>query len=238
MIPAALIAHYQQLIAGTSRRVVKQGISVGMSTAWEFGTGDLETMKRLMDRDVTGQSWRDLEAENGADWLPRVFDALWTSNHDWLWVRNDGQKTRKALAAAKITQIKSATEKLGRLLDEFRSIVAPTGAGPGQNLDAWPDSPALRNALSSLTERCERFDLAGMRHNPAANAVLSARESGREYLRALVATLDGMEFRFGEKRTPSKALIDLADIAAGTEGAIDYDAFYAVLQPEKKSRRQ
>lgn len=222
MIPEALRLHHASLIK----------VAGGEQA---FSQRDQETMRRLLSAPA---AWCDFERDVGVEWLPPVFDALWITNLDWGAVRHDGVKSRKTSAGAKIEQIKGAAAKLERLLDELHVLLAPTGGGPGRNPDAWPDSPALRSELAALAERCQTFDPEHMGNEYFVNMALAAREANRVYLRALVAKLDEIGFPFGEGRTPCKPLIDLADIAANTDGAIDYDAFYAVLQPEKKRRRE
>jgi hypothetical protein len=195
---------------------------------------DQEMIQRLL---AAPAAWCALENEVGVKWPPLVFEVLWVVNHDWNAVRNPGGKSRKASAVTKIKQITGTAKKLERLLNGLHKLVAPIGGMYARNPDAWPDSPVLRSELDALVERCQRFDPEHMANTSHMNAALSARESGRAYLHALVAGLDEIGFPFGENRTPSKALIDLADIAAGAKGTIDYDAFYAVLRPEKKKRR-
>jgi hypothetical protein len=227
----AISAHYEFLMTG--RQYELDGAAVCEKTA--FTKRDIDTMKRLMSSEMTA-AWESLDNAVGGNWLPRVFDALWQVSMDWERARSHKGGSRKCAAKRKVNQIKGATTRLECLLNELDAIARPAGGGPARNPDQWPDSPSLRLQLEDLKDRCSRFDAGKMSPDSWVNAVVSARERGREYLRALVKLLDEMGFPFGEKRTPPTGLIDLADAAAGADGGIDYDAFYAVLQPERKRR--
>lgn len=230
-LPQILLEHHKKLMTGVQREV--NGVMVREGGEEGFEEDDLETIARLLKMNA---AWIEIEETIGTNWLPRLFDALWITNRKWDDLRNVEGKNRGRLVANKLKQITGAIDKLEGLLSEFHDLTAPVGGGPARNPDAWPDSLFLRQELSSTKERCEKFHYEKMSSETFVNEALGARESGRLYLRALVAMLDEMAFSFGENRTPSKALIDLADAAAGADGAIDYDAFYSILQPERKKR--
>lgn len=232
-IPKQLLAHYEQLMAG--RKYERNGIATLEGGRASFASRDLETMDRLLQPEMV-TAWEEIEASIGTAWLPRLFDALWVANLNWNGIRSIGGKSRKSLIASKLKQIMGAIGKLEIILDEFHELASPAGGGPGRNPDAWPDNPFLRLELAALAERCGKFNAENMSCEQFINTAFAAREAGRAYLRALVAKLDEMGFPFGENRTPTNVLINLADAAANADGTIDYDAFYSVLQPVRKKR--
>jgi hypothetical protein len=198
-----------------------------------FSKLDINAMDKLLAPGNVAAAWRELENSIGSEWLPHIFDALWMSNLNWAEIRS-----RRALIKSKAGQIAAAAGKLETLLDEFHSLVAHSGGGCGRTPDNYPDSPLLRDQLKFLVEKCKRYDVTQQSADGYVNQVLSVREAGREYLHALVKLLDEIGFPFGEKRTPPSPLIFLAEEVTGNTGAISYDAFYSVLQPERKKRTE
>lgn len=230
--PRVVLEHYDQLMKGFQRE--RNGIVIREGGRESFSDEDMQAMDQLLKQEMT-TAWRDLEANVGCDWLPRVFDALWMSKLNWNAVRNYCGDSRRVVTERKVAQITSAASKLENLLNELRGIAAEAGGGPSRYPDRWPDSPSLRLELEALKYRCSMLDVKQMSPDHWVNAASSARESVRAYLHALVAKLDEIGFPFGEKRVPTPGLCELADAVDGATGAIDYDAFYKVLRLVKKN---
>jgi hypothetical protein len=236
-IPNVVVAHYKLLMEGTRREqngaVIREGGREG------FTKHDLDTMDRLLAVQHAN-AWVKLENAVGSEWLPHVFDALWVANLDWEKIRS-----RRSLVKNKAEQIVSTSEKLIGLLDEFHSLIAHAGGGPsvtqwihdehGESLCVeYPERIQLRSTLLELIKNARLYDETQQSAESYVNAVLTLRQKGREYLRALAELLAKMGFPLRDKGMPPDALIGLADAAAGGNGAVDYKAFYDVFVLARK----